>query len=62
MTTYFDGGTIWLGAGRPVAQALLVREGRIAAVGDEAERLAGELGASGVEHVDLDGGFLMAAF
>ena len=62
MTTYFDGGTIWLGAGRPVAQALLVREGRIAAVGDEAERLAGELGTSGVEHVDLGGGFLMAAF
>ncbi len=61
-TTLFNGGTIWMGAGRPTSRALLVLDGVIAAVGDEAERLAETSGASDVEHVDLDGGFLMPSF
>ncbi len=58
-TTLFTGGTIWLGADRPASDALLVREGVIAAVGDEARQLAER---APVDLVDLDGGFLMPSF
>ncbi|RZU63063.1 amidohydrolase [Zhihengliuella halotolerans] len=55
---YFDGGTVWTGAEPADADALLVLDGRIAAVGAEARARAGEA----VEHVDLGGGFLMPSF
>lgn len=55
---YFDGGTIWTGAESADADALLVLDGRIAAVGAAARERAGEA----AEHIDLGGGFLMPAF
>lgn len=61
----FDGGAIWTGAGRPTSDALLVQDGRIAALGEEAREGAAELqraDASSVDRVDLDGGFLMPSF
>ena len=61
----FDGGTIWAGAARPTSDALLVREGRIAALGEEARAAAAELrraDAASVDEVDLAGGFLMPSF
>ena len=63
-TTLFHGGTIWRGADQPTAEALLVREGIGEALDVAARRLAVEAEATGeqVQHVDLDGGFLMPAF
>lgn len=51
------GGTIWCGAGLPVAQALAAWGGRVLAVGSEAE-IAPLIGA-GTRVVDLDGRFAM---
>ncbi|WP_448808228.1 amidohydrolase [Agromyces bauzanensis] len=64
-TTLFTGGTIWTGAGRPASDALLVRDGVIAALGEDARRQAracGETTGGTVETVHLEGGFLMPAF
>ncbi len=61
----FDGGTIWTGAGRSTSDALLVHDGRIVAVGQEARAGAARLrraDAASVETVDLEGGFLMPSF
>ncbi|MEO6199723.1 MAG: amidohydrolase [Cryobacterium sp.] len=64
--TMFTGGTVWLGAGVTEATALLVSEGRIAAVGDAALELARRNltlpTPSAIDVVELDGGFLMPAF
>ncbi len=59
--THFDNGTIWLGAEQEPSDALLVVDGVIAAIGsaDAASRAAEE---SEVDHVDLEGGFLMPSF
>lgn len=57
--TLYTGGTVWRGPGQADESALLVADGRIAALGAEAERVAADAGA---ETVDLAGGFLMAAF
>ncbi|MGO2860137.1 MAG: amidohydrolase [Brevibacterium sp.] len=65
-TTFFDNGTIWLGAEAEPSDALLVREGVIAAVGQaDCESALAEMAESdrsSVEHVDLSGGFLMPSF
>ncbi|MDF2575482.1 MAG: amidohydrolase [Agromyces sp.] len=68
-TTLFTGGTIWTGAGRPESDALLVRDGVIVALGDDARREAGAMagGVAGAteatsETIDLGGGFLMPSF
>ncbi|MFT4228870.1 MAG: amidohydrolase family protein, partial [Microbacterium sp.] len=58
--TFFHGGRVWRGAGKPDADALFVRDGRVVATGDEAARLA--RAADDVESVDLEGGFLMPSF
>lgn len=58
-TTLFSGGTVWPGAGAPDTHALLVQEGRIVALGDDA--LAHPSAASAA-HVDLAGGFMMPSF
>jgi hypothetical protein len=61
----FSGGTVWMGPDRPDENALLVIDGRIAAVGDAALQEAARQGESAeapVEHVDLAGGFLMPSF
>ena len=64
--TLFTGGTAWLGAGVAEATAVLVSEGRIAAVGDAARDLMRQNLTSptpaAIVVVDLDGGFLMPAF
>ena len=67
--THFFGGTIWRGAGEPPARSLLVRDGVVVALDDEADASAEALQRAGagraesdVERVDLDGGFLMASF
>lgn len=57
-TTYFHGGAVWTGTGGADEHALLVRDGRVAAVGAAAEAAAA--GADAV--VDLEGGFLMPSF
>jgi predicted amidohydrolase YtcJ len=54
--TIFRNGTIWTGTSAPVADALLVVDGAVAAVGDEATAHSAD------EEVDLDGGFLMPSF
>ena len=51
--TLFTGGVIW--TGREETDALLVVDGAVAAIGDEARRHAATT-------VDLDGGFLMPSF
>ncbi len=68
-TTLFTGGTIWTGTGRPTSDALLVRDGVIAAVGDDALREASRqpepatrVADAAVQTVDLEGGFLMSSF
>ncbi len=58
--TVFRNGTIWTGTAEPTTDALLIVDGVIAALGEEAVR-------SSTEHpdtaeVDLDGGFLMPSF
>ena len=56
-STLFRNGTVWTGAGEPAIGALLVSDGVIAALGDDA------LGAAAdATEVDLEGGFLMASF
>jgi predicted amidohydrolase YtcJ len=56
-TTYFHGGTVWCGPGRTF-DALLVRDGLVIGVGDEAD----PTGILDLERVDLAGGFVMPAF
>ena len=56
----FRSGTIWTGADGPTTDALTVVDGVIEAIGEQAQRVAGQHG--GVEEVDLDGGFLMPSF
>ena len=56
--TLFTGGVIWTGSAD--SDALLVVDGTVRAVGDQARALASEHSAP--EHVDLDGGFLMPSF
>lgn len=59
----FNGGTVWTAggdAGGDTADALLVRHGRIAALGEDARRLV--RGGNAVRIVDLAGGFLMPSF
>lgn len=57
---YFSGGAVWSSPNHPVADALLVVDGRIAAVGSAAARA--HTGYGDAQRVDLDGGFLMPAF
>ena len=54
----FSGGAIWTGG--TDTDALLVVDGLVRAVGDQARALAAQ--AAAVNHVDLDGGFLMPSF
>ena len=56
--TIFTGGVIWTGT--EDAEALLVIDGTVHAVGDQAHALASTMQA--VESVDLGGGFLMSSF
>jgi predicted amidohydrolase YtcJ len=58
--TLFHNGTVWTGASGPTITALLVDDGVIAAVGEDAVAKAAEH-PDAVE-VDLDGGFLMPSF
>ncbi|RDH80527.1 amidohydrolase [Mycolicibacterium moriokaense] len=53
--TIFTGGIIWTGAAE--TDALLVVDGTVRALGDEARDAA-----NGADEVDLDGGFLMPSF
>ena len=53
--TLFVGGPIWTGRGD--TDALLIDDGVVVAVGDEARRQG-----TGAARVDLDGGFLMPSF
>jgi predicted amidohydrolase YtcJ len=55
--TLFTGGVIWTGV--QDSDALFVDDGVVRAVGDQAHALGS---TSGVEQVDLDGGFLMPSF
>jgi len=57
-TMLFTGGVIWTGSAD--VDALLVADGVVRAVGDQAHALASETPSVG--HVDLDGGFLMPSF
>lgn len=64
-TTLFTGGTIWTGAGRPASDALLVRDGAIFALGEDARhqaRACAETTGTQAETVDLEGGFVMPSF
>src|SRR3977135_3613684 len=56
-STFFGGGTIWTGVRGQTPAALLVVEGGVQAMGEQARSLA-----AGAERVDLDGGFLMPSF
>src|SRR3954469_417461 len=56
-STIFDGGIIWTGTGQN-SDALLVTDGLITALGEEARRGAD----SAAQRVDLGGGFLMPSF
>ena len=56
--TIFTGGVIWTGTEN--AEALLVIDGTVRAIGDQAHALASTMPA--VESVDLGGGFLMPSF
>jgi predicted amidohydrolase YtcJ len=55
-TTVFRNGTIWTGISEQTTDALLVVDGVIAGLGEEA------LGRDGATEVDLEGGFLMPSF
>jgi len=57
MSIFFHNGTVWTGTG-PEEDALLVRDGRVIAVGADATRLRAPEDAA----LDLEGGFLMPAF
>src|SRR5699024_4409144 len=64
-TTLYHNGTIWLGAEAEPAESLLVSQGVIAAIGTaEVDRHLASLPSDqdSIEHVDLDGGFLMPSF
>lgn len=50
-------GVVWQGKDKPDASALLVQDGRIVAIGEDALKATEE-----IERVDLDGGFLMPSF
>ena len=54
--TIFTGGGIWSGPGGDT-DALLVADGAVRALGDQARA-----SAAGADEVDLDGGFLMPSF
>jgi predicted amidohydrolase YtcJ len=56
-STFFGGGTIWTGVNGQTTDALLVVDGVVQAMGEQARSLA-----AGAERVDLDGGFLMPSF
>ena len=53
--TIFTGGVMWTGSGE--TDALLITDGKVRALGDEARA-----SASGADEVDLEGGFLMPSF
>ncbi|EHB55150.1 Amidohydrolase 3 [Mycolicibacterium rhodesiae JS60] len=57
-SSLFTGGVIWTGDGTD-ADALLVTDGTVQALGPQARELASSLDCDGV---DLDGGFLMPSF
>jgi predicted amidohydrolase YtcJ len=57
-STLFTGGVIWTGAGDE-ADALLVTDGVVRALGAQAKELAAGIDC---ERVDLEGGFLMPSF
>ncbi|MCF2573176.1 amidohydrolase [Brevibacterium sp. UCMA 11754] len=67
-STYFHNGTIWRGTGVDTADALLVHDGVVAAVGSvDADRHLAALDTApdsddALDQVDLDGGFLMPSF
>ena len=56
-STFFFGGTIWTGVNGQTTDALLVVDGVVQALGDDAHARA-----EGAEEVDLAGGFLMPSF
>ncbi|MGY4708363.1 amidohydrolase [Mycolicibacterium sp. CBM1] len=56
--TLFTGGVIWTGTGTE-SDALLIVDGVVRALGEQARELAAGLDC---EHVDLEGGFLMPSF
>jgi len=56
--TLFSGGAIWTGSAD--TDALLIVDGIVRAVGNQARALAAQTAT--VDHVDLDGGFLMPSF
>src|SRR4051812_24714702 len=58
--TLFHNGTVWTSAAGPTITALLVDDGVIAALGEEATAKAAE--HQDVVEVDLEGGFLMPSF
>ncbi|MEZ0356275.1 amidohydrolase [Mycobacterium sp. SA01] len=57
-STLFTGGVVWTGTGVET-EALLVTDGVVRALGDDAREMAA---GTDCEHVDLAGGFLMASF
>jgi predicted amidohydrolase YtcJ len=59
-STVFRNGTIWTGSAEPGTDALLVVDGVIAGVGEDAVRLAADHPET--TEVDLAGGFLMPSF
>ena len=59
-STVFRNGAIWTGAAEPSSDALLVVDGVIAGVGEDAVGQAA--GRPGTTEVDLAGGFLMPSF
>lgn len=65
-TQHFHNGSIWLGADSEPANSLLVQDGLITAVGTEAVdtmiECISEHDDAPLEHIDLDGGFLMPSF
>ena len=56
--TLFTGAVVWTGTGSE-SDALLVTDGAVRALGEQARELASGLDC---ERVDLDGGFLMPSF
>jgi predicted amidohydrolase YtcJ len=56
-STFFHGGTIWTGVDGQVTDALLVVDGVVRALGEQARAHA-----PGAQDVDLGGGFLMPSF
>lgn len=65
-TQHFHNGSIWLGADSEPANSLLVQDGLITAVGTEAVdtmiECISDHDDAPLEHIDLDGGFLMPSF